>query len=688
MGAPPHWMGTWRSTTSAAVAEVRPRRQRVRAADRHPERGTLQRRDRDPQGASLAVFKPQEAMAPHDTTKPGEISWNELITTDCEAGFKFYSELFGWKQTDEMDMGPAGKYKMYGQGDKMYGGMMNKTPDMPMPPAWIYYINVDDVEGAIARATSKGGKKVFGPQGVPAAPRVAQLIDPQGRYSPCGPGKSSRYQVGARSKATARSGCAERGFFAALVGQQEVGTGAEAQRTDHEANGADRTERAPSIVGVLAFRGTALQLVIAFFVGDRFLLQRHQAGDPAHCDARDADTAEHVRQGAVRRRAAGSCRVEVASASFGPGATSTLRRSPSPARARSDARKPGALTTISCLPDQRISTPSVAFASSIRPTATVSVGAPGAARSSRAECAGQASTRCGDLRAFVARGKLARDHSEQIQAVAGRRASPRRRRVQLGPRLRIGVISRNCSHARALVSLSKGIASRAKQGFGARNRFLCCRARRNEHADGQQAQSKAVSGHFPRLSHGSTLVEVGFVAGCLIDGCLVVVLIGLGGVFGRIEATGFGAVGTESPTTEGAISGCGGRGVDAGIGWTHHAPADAATTCGGPSVLVLRAAIRTPINTKMASTNAPDATIAMKSFRGSRLEAREIIDDLGKLRASAGSSTLPGAIVVSLPTIDVPGCAVSRSAFPPAEAVSQSAHCRQLAALWKRSRLS
>jgi predicted enzyme related to lactoylglutathione lyase len=144
----------------------------------------------DPQGAVISVFQPQGKMEPHDTTKPGEVSWNELMTTDYQAAFGFYSELFGWKQQDEMDMGPAGKYRIYGQGDAMYGGMMNKPAEVQMPPAWIYYINTDDLDAAITRATTKGAKKIFGPQDVPGGTRVAQLIDPQGAvFALHGPGK-------------------------------------------------------------------------------------------------------------------------------------------------------------------------------------------------------------------------------------------------------------------------------------------------------------------------------------------------------------------------------------------------------------------------------------------------------------------------------------------------------------------
>ena len=87
----------------------------------------------DPQGAVLAIFTPKQG--PMELM--GQVSWHELLTTDREAGFRFYNTLFGWQKTDAMDMGEMGIYQMYGLGDETLGGMFNKTADMPSPPSWL-----------------------------------------------------------------------------------------------------------------------------------------------------------------------------------------------------------------------------------------------------------------------------------------------------------------------------------------------------------------------------------------------------------------------------------------------------------------------------------------------------------------------------------------------------------------------
>ena len=183
MGAPPHWM----SNVQVANVDETVAQAKKAGAKIHREASDIPKVGRfaviaDPQGASVSVFTPQQPMPAHDDTKQGEFSWNELLTSDHESAFRFYSELFGWKRFEEHDMGPMGKYLIYGVGDKRLGGMFTKGKDMPMPPSWIYYIHVDDVDAAVGRAKSKGAKVMNGPMDVPGGDRIAQLSDPQGVF--------------------------------------------------------------------------------------------------------------------------------------------------------------------------------------------------------------------------------------------------------------------------------------------------------------------------------------------------------------------------------------------------------------------------------------------------------------------------------------------------------------------------
>jgi predicted enzyme related to lactoylglutathione lyase len=140
----------------------------------------------DPQGAAISIFAPASAMPSHDPSKPGEFSWNELMTTDHEAAFRFYQEIFGWERLGGFDMGAMGNYLLWGRGGKQVGGMMTipkemKTPDgRIVPPSWMHYVTTADLDAALARAKRKDARVLNGPMDVPGGQRVVQLMDPQG----------------------------------------------------------------------------------------------------------------------------------------------------------------------------------------------------------------------------------------------------------------------------------------------------------------------------------------------------------------------------------------------------------------------------------------------------------------------------------------------------------------------------
>jgi predicted enzyme related to lactoylglutathione lyase len=137
---------------------------------------------KDPQGAAFYIIQP----APRDErpeTPPeiGEASWHELATTDAAAAMKFYSEVFGWQQSDVMDMGPMGKYYMFNRPIGMIGGMMNKPPEMAsVPPNWGIYFRVADINAAAERIKANGGQILNGPMDVPGGDQIVNAMDPQG----------------------------------------------------------------------------------------------------------------------------------------------------------------------------------------------------------------------------------------------------------------------------------------------------------------------------------------------------------------------------------------------------------------------------------------------------------------------------------------------------------------------------
>jgi predicted enzyme related to lactoylglutathione lyase len=137
---------------------------------------------KDPQGAMFAVFEPAATSPNTPETPPevGAVSWHELHTTDAIAAVKFYGDLFGWQETQAMDMGPMGKYHIFGRKFDL-GGIMNKTPEMAqVPPHWGFYFRVPDIQQGAERVKANGGKILNGPMEVPGGDQIVNCMDSQG----------------------------------------------------------------------------------------------------------------------------------------------------------------------------------------------------------------------------------------------------------------------------------------------------------------------------------------------------------------------------------------------------------------------------------------------------------------------------------------------------------------------------
>jgi uncharacterized protein len=134
----------------------------------------------DPQTATLALvkgLKPGQAQ-PAEPGKPGRISWHELLAADTERAFAFYSELFGWRRA-EAEVGPRDTYQLFSVGGRTVGGMFTKRADEQIP-FWLYYFNVGDLDGAMARVKTGGGQIFEGPLELADGSWIARCRDPQG----------------------------------------------------------------------------------------------------------------------------------------------------------------------------------------------------------------------------------------------------------------------------------------------------------------------------------------------------------------------------------------------------------------------------------------------------------------------------------------------------------------------------
>ena len=111
----------------------------------------------------------------------GEFCWNELMTSDTKKAQEFYQDVFGWTSS-KLDMGEF-TYTLFMQGNKTIGGML-KTPEdkTNIPPHWMSYISVADIDATLEKAKSLNGtvivpKTIAGEMG-----SFAIIQDPTGAH--------------------------------------------------------------------------------------------------------------------------------------------------------------------------------------------------------------------------------------------------------------------------------------------------------------------------------------------------------------------------------------------------------------------------------------------------------------------------------------------------------------------------
>ena len=105
----------------------------------------------------------------------------EIIGTDGEALKAYYADLFGW----EIDSGNPMKYGVISRdgnttadGVGIGGGIMGAPEGVPGHVT--VYVEVPDVEEALAKAETLGGTRVMGPDEVMDGLVIGLFSDPEG----------------------------------------------------------------------------------------------------------------------------------------------------------------------------------------------------------------------------------------------------------------------------------------------------------------------------------------------------------------------------------------------------------------------------------------------------------------------------------------------------------------------------
>ena len=113
--------------------------------------------------------------------KTGTIGWVDLTVPDAVAARDFYSAVAGWAPSpvpmggyDDFAMAPAGT------GEPAAGICHARGVNATLPPQWLIYITVTDVDVSAATCLELGGRVLAGPKDMGGYGRYCVIQDPAG----------------------------------------------------------------------------------------------------------------------------------------------------------------------------------------------------------------------------------------------------------------------------------------------------------------------------------------------------------------------------------------------------------------------------------------------------------------------------------------------------------------------------
>ena len=118
-----------------------------------------------------------------DSPKPeiGSIGWTDLTIPNAEEVRNFYSEVVGWKHSP-VDMGGYCDFNMLTPfGDNGVAGICHaRGVNEGLPPQWLIYITVENIQKSVESCIALGGKILVQPKNMGSYGTFCVIQDPAG----------------------------------------------------------------------------------------------------------------------------------------------------------------------------------------------------------------------------------------------------------------------------------------------------------------------------------------------------------------------------------------------------------------------------------------------------------------------------------------------------------------------------
>ena len=132
-------------------------------------------------GEWSTVFEGTYRRVAADTSAPvpGTFAWHDLTVENAGEVRDFYAAVLDWTSTDV----PMGDYADYGMaaadGQPVAGVCHARGPNTGLPPVWLVYVVVADLDATLEQVDEHGGTVTDGPRAV-GSDRMAVIEDPGG----------------------------------------------------------------------------------------------------------------------------------------------------------------------------------------------------------------------------------------------------------------------------------------------------------------------------------------------------------------------------------------------------------------------------------------------------------------------------------------------------------------------------
>jgi predicted enzyme related to lactoylglutathione lyase len=114
-------------------------------------------------------------------SQPGTIGWIDLTVPNATAVRDFYAAVAGWVPAD-VPMGDYADFSMHRPGEQnpVAGICHARGTNANLPPQWLIYITIANLDQSIARCQELGGNVLVGPKSLGYYGRLAIIQDPAG----------------------------------------------------------------------------------------------------------------------------------------------------------------------------------------------------------------------------------------------------------------------------------------------------------------------------------------------------------------------------------------------------------------------------------------------------------------------------------------------------------------------------